>query len=349
MIRLVLAVAVLALSGRFAGAGPSVVVVFEGSTPCEGPIRAILQIPPAAKADLIEWELTLEQPSSTADTGTYRLRYAYGATQAGQPGLGAHTAHVERRGSWSLATAAQTSSRAKTYKLSGGLSLWKLSDNILHVLHADGRLMVGNGGWSYTLIRSDASEPRVDPALIAADGGDEPRTISPVSKGPNVSGVFEGRTPCHGIARELAAAVRPGCWKLKWRVTLLRDPRSYEPTTYKVEGTLYGSHAREGQWLTTRGTADDPKAMVYELLPRSQHRRILLLKGDDNVLFLLDQSRRPLIGTAQNTYTLDRRLSAFSAHPPPLAPAPLASTEGWLTQNLNKTGVRLWTDHCREV
>jgi hypothetical protein len=193
--------------------------------------------------------------------------------------------------------------------LSGGLSLWKLNDNILHVLNADGSLMVGNGGWSYTLIRRDVSEPRVDPAVIAADGGDEPRTISPVSKGQDVFGVFEGRTPCHGIARELAAAVRPGCWKLKWRVTLFQDPRSHEPTTYKVEGTLYGSNARQGQWRTTRGTADDPKAMVYELLPGAQHRRILLLSGDDNVLFFLDQNRRPLIGTEQNTYTLDRRMS----------------------------------------
>ena len=118
-------------------------------------------------------------------------------------------------------------------------------------------------------------------------------------------GAFEGRTPCHGIAWELAADLRPGCWKLKWRVTLFQDPRSDEPTTYKVEGTLYGSNAREGQWRTTRGAADDPNAMVYELLPNSQHRRMLFLKGDDNVLFLLDQSRRPLVGTAQNTYTLE--------------------------------------------
>ena len=119
-----------------------------------------------------------------------------------------------------------------------------------------------------------------------------------------------GKSISHsGIARELAAAVRPGCWKLKWRVTLFQDPRSDEPTTYKVEGTLYGSNAREGQWRTRRGAMDDPSAMVYELLPNSQHRRILLSKGDDNVLFLLDQSRRPLVGTAQNTCTLDRRTS----------------------------------------
>jgi hypothetical protein len=124
-----------------------------------------------------------------------------------------------------------------------------------------------------------------------------------------VFGVFEGRTPCHGIAHELAVTARPGCCKLKWRVTILQDPHSHEPTTYKVEGTLYGSGAREGRWRMTRGTADDPQATVYELFPSLEHRSILLLKGDDNVLFFLDPSRRPLIGTAQNTYTLDRRMS----------------------------------------
>jgi hypothetical protein len=307
--RVVLGFAVIVLSGGIAAGTPSVAAVFEGSTPCDNPIRTILQIPPDAKADLIEWELTLQQAAATSKTGTYHLWYAYGATEAGRPGLAPNTTRHERRGTWSLAHGAQASTRAITYKLSTGLVFWKLNDNILHVLNADGSLMVGNGGWSYTLIRRDASEPRVDPAVIAADADDGPRTISPLASGPAVFGVFEGRTPCHGIARELAVAARPGCWKLKWRVTLLQDPHSHEPTTYKVEGTLYGSGAREGRWRMTRGTADDPQAMIYELLPSSEHRSILLLKGNDNVLFFLDRGRRPLIGTAQNTYTLDRRIS----------------------------------------
>jgi hypothetical protein len=299
--RVVLAVAVLGLSGAFAVAKPGGPDAFEGSTPSDEPIRAILQIPPDAKAELIEWEMTLQPAPSGGESGTYWLRYAYGATRAGRSGLAPDAPRVERRGSWSL--------HANTYKLSGGLSFRKVSADLLHLLNADGSLMVGNGGWSYTLIRRDAAERRVDAALIAADPGDEPRTISPLSRGPDVFGVFEGRTPCQGIARDLGAAARPGCWKVKWRVTLFQDPRSNEPTTYKAEGTLYGSHAREGKWRMTRGTPDDPQARVYELLPSSQHRAIHLLKGDDNVLFFVDQGRRLLVGTAQNTYTLDRRVS----------------------------------------
>ena len=38
---------------------------------------------------------------------------------------------------------------------------------------------------------------------------------------------------------------------------------------------------------------------------------------------------------------------ACETHPPPLPPPPLASTDGSLTENLNKTGVRLWTDRSR--
>jgi hypothetical protein len=192
--------------------------------------------------------------------------------------------------------------------LSGGLSLLRISDDILHVLNTDGSLMVGNGGWSYTLNRRDALEPAVDPALVAADPGDEGRTISPLSTGSHVFGVFEGRTPCQAVARVLGIAARPACWKAKWRVTLFNDPQTHKPTTYKLEGTLFRSAAREGNWRMASGAAGDPKATVYELTSGSGQREMRLLKGDHNVLFFLDEQRRPLTGTARNAYTLDRRI-----------------------------------------
>jgi hypothetical protein len=75
--------------------------------------------------------------------------------------------------------------------------------------------MVGNGGWSYTLSREDLAEPLVDPRQAPPDGG-EPRTLSPVSTGPTVFGVFDGRTPCQGIARDLQIQVAAGCAKSKF-------------------------------------------------------------------------------------------------------------------------------------
>jgi hypothetical protein len=286
-----------------AATDPAIHGVFVGSTPCGGAVSAMLGIPPEAKAELIEWKLTLYQ-SRDAQSAAYHLRWSYGPTVPNQPGLSRNAPANERRGTWRIRT--DSASRVTTYEL-GGISLLEVSRDVVHLLAADRSLLIGDGGWSYTLTRETALEPKVDPALVATDAGGESRTISPASIGPTVFGVFEGRTPCQRIARELGAAVRPGCSKLKWRVTLYQHPQSRQPSTYKVEGTLYGSGTREGTWQIQRGTPDDAGRTVYTLQPAAGQRNLLLLKGDDNVLFFLDSGRRPLTGTAGNSYTLDRR------------------------------------------
>jgi hypothetical protein len=295
-------ITVPAASQRAANA-PSIYGVFVGSTPGGEAVRAMLGIPPQAKAELIEWKLTLYE-GRDAPSAAYHLRWSYGPTAPNQPGLSENAAANERRGTWRMRT--DSASRVTTYDL-GGISLLEVSRDVVHLLAADRSLLVGDGGWSYTLTRESALEPKVDPSLAATDAGGESRTISPVSTGSTVFGVFEGRTPCQRIARELGAAVRPGCWKLKWRVTLYQHPQSRQPGTYKVEGTLYGSGAREGAWQIQRGTPGEAGATVYTLQPAAGQRRLSLLKGDDNVLFFLDSERRPLTGTAGNSYTLDRR------------------------------------------
>jgi hypothetical protein len=45
---------------------------------------------------------------------------------------------------------------------------------------------------------------------------------------------------------------------------------------------------------------------VYQLSPTPDQSALLLLKGDDNVLFLLNQKREPLVGHADFSYTLNR-------------------------------------------
>src|SRR5262245_3534959 len=85
--------------------------------------------------------------------------------------------------------------------------------------------------------------------------------LSPVSSGPSVFGVFEGRTPAAGIARELK--IDPG-WdriKLKWRVTLFQDQDTKAPTTYKVENSFLRDKRREGTWSIERRDG----AVMYHL------------------------------------------------------------------------------------
>jgi hypothetical protein len=131
--------------------------------------------------------------------------------------------------------------------------------------------------------------------------------ISPLATGPAVFGVFEGRSPCQGIARELKIAVAAACTKAKWRVTLYQNPETLAPTVYKVEGSLHPSGASEGRWTLIRGTQKDPNAIVYRLEPTTTEPSLFLLKGDDNVLFLLDRNRSPLVGHGDFSYALNRR------------------------------------------
>ena len=284
---------------------PAETRVFVGSTPCAEALRTLLAIPGDAKAELIEWELTLAEAAQPRGAATYHLRYKFGQTRPNQPGLDATAASLERRGSWRLEQAARRQPATGVVVLDNGLSLLKVSDTILHAAAPDGSLMAGTGGWSYTLNRRDAVEQDVDPRLVAADPGDPDRTTSRAT-GPTVLGIFDGRTPCQGIAREIGAAARPGCGKAKWRLTLFQDPTTRQPTTYRLEGNVYASRPREGTWRIGRGATGLADAEVYELAPPNGELPALLLKGDDRVLFFLDRNRRPLTGNARNAYTLDR-------------------------------------------
>jgi hypothetical protein len=305
MMRRLVVAALLAAASLSEPAAASRTTVFVGSTPCDDGIRTLLDIPRAANPELIEWELSLSDAGEGSTSGSYELRYRFGRTRPNQPGLDADAARRERRGTWRTETRMRQQAAAPVVKLDGGVSLLRVGDTILHLLESDGRLMSGNGGWSYTLNRGDAIEQMVPDGLAYADPGDAPRTTSRAT-GPSVFGLFDGRTPCQGIARELGIAPRPGCWKAKWRLTLFHDPKTHEPTTYRLEGTLYGARPREGSWRISRGIPGAPDAEVYELGSTNGESQALLLKGDERVLFFLGRDRRPLTGNARNAYTLDR-------------------------------------------
>jgi hypothetical protein len=276
---------------------------FVGSSPCDSAIRALLRIPAEVDAELMEWKLSLHQDSKTESPAKFTLRCDYGPTIAGKPGLGKRTGTVERQGRWSIRKGTNENPDAVVYELAGAVALVQIDKDVLHVLNRDRSLMVGNGGWSYTLSRASTAEKPGD----ASRAADLSYPIAAVSAGRGVSGVFEGRTPCHGIARALKQPEHPGCIKAKWRVTLYQDPKSGAPTTYKVEGTLYRKAAREGKWSIERGASGDTPPVVYRLAPTETDGALYLIRGDGNVLFFLDQNRRPLVGHAEFSYTLNRR------------------------------------------
>ena len=215
---------------------------------------------------------------------------------AADPGL-AHAPHVSLSG-----TLEQTGS---TYRLTttGGksISLRQVSSTLLQLLDGQNHLMVGNSAASYTLNRSDVLDDPGQPETIFG----ESYAPLPRASGSTVIGIFGGRSPCTSILRELRITLNDGCQRLKWRVTLFQDSLTRQPTSYRIEGSLH-HRGREGALRMIRGTAWDPNAVVYQLDGTASEGPMLLWKGDDNVLFMLDQHKQPLVGTIAFSYTLNR-------------------------------------------
>jgi hypothetical protein len=217
---------------------------------------------------------------------------------------------VELDGTWEIIKGGQlkagpTFYRITTAKPQRSLSFVKVGDHLLHLLNPDASLAVGTGGESYTLNLASHTETPGDRDQVN-NAPEISYKISPMATGPTVFGVFEGRTPCQGISRELKKEAHPGCIKSKWRVTLYKNPETSVPTTCKVEGSLFREGAREGTWSIARGAAMDANATVYQLNATPTQPTLLLLKGDDNVLFFLNQNRELLVGHAEFSYTLNR-------------------------------------------
>jgi len=282
--------------------GLVVVGVFVGSTPNNETISRRLNTPTHIEPP-VHWELTLYRDAKNQSPTSYKLRCDYAAsTNVGKQ------SQIERTGLCKLTKGTKFKPNATVLELDGLVSLFKVDENLLHFLDAEGGLMVGDGGFSFTLNRTTAAESPQQPP--PANAPSVSYKLSPQSTGPTVYGVFEGRTPCMGIARELGITLDAHRMKCKWRVTLLQNPETKSPTTYKVEGSFYRGDLREGNWSIVRGPDTDSLATVYRLEPARGENALLLLKGDDNVLFFADQKSKPLVGHAEFSYTLNRKFAS---------------------------------------
>ncbi len=142
-------------------------------------------------------------------------------------------------------------------------------------------------------------------------------TFHPIPKGPSVFGVFEERCPCREIASQLNIATDADCVMLKLDITLYQDSVTFQPTTYtlsivgggnvvKQEGGSYRQKVLEGKWAIVKGIKSNSNAEVYELELSTPGSYLYLLKGDDNVLFILDENKEFRVGNEDFSYTLNR-------------------------------------------
>jgi hypothetical protein len=118
-----------------------------------------------------------------------------------------------------------------------------------------------------------------------------------------VVAVFEGRTPCGQIATRFTGFPSQNCEKIKWQLTLFRNRQSQLPSAFLYEGTRT---SRRGSWVIQRGTPTDADAEVYRLTTKPTGETLHLLNIGGQVLLLLDDQLRVVVGDASWSYTLNR-------------------------------------------
>jgi len=142
-------------------------------------------------------------------------------------------------------------------------------------------------------------------------------TFRPIPKGPSVLGIFEGRPPCLETARQLRIPIPDDCEKLKWDLVFYQDSVTLQPSTFTLhiigggdvvnqDGGSYQQKWLAGRWAIVQGFKSDPNAEIYALEFDNPKVRLDLFKGDENVLFVLDENQEFRIGNADFSYTLNR-------------------------------------------
>ena len=278
---------------------------FVGTTPCGDAVRAFVGgMQAGARCHAIRWELAL---GTAEDPNRWRLTAVYGVPPATNPNAMVDGPTVTKQGTLTGSSVQRLGAASTVFRLTSdagsSIAFARIGGDLVNLARDDGSLVPGTTAYSYTLTRADRVEPPVVEISRAAEGS---YTLSPKETGSQVFGIFGGRSPCAGVARELKLTDAEGCVRVKWRVTLLKDPRTNEPTTYKVDNSLNRGRSWTGAWRIVRGAPGFPDATVYQLDAEASHGPILLLGGDDNLVLFLDRQRQLLPGTADLSYTLSR-------------------------------------------
>jgi hypothetical protein len=246
---------------------------FTGSTPARAAvIRNFLGISLTDSVDFIRWNFVFGDKK-------YSLTCNYGIGKPNTNGFynGGKIAKID--GDFT---------REKNYLvlMNAGKKLYlaELNQNLLHLADEKKNLLVGTGGWSYTLNKLSASET-------------DQFSLSPTPIILKDSMSFHGRTPCRGIDS------RPECRKLKWSMVLYADPKTNQPTTYRIRGTTFENRARTGQWKISKGKDG---RIIYELDFPDNRKPFYLLKLDDNNVIFTDEKGNLLVGDLDFSYSLSR-------------------------------------------
>ena len=248
---------------------------YTASTPAGNEVRDFLGISQVDSMDFIRWKLKI------IDGKEFNLSCTYGIGKPNTNGF-IDEKKVERKGTANLKNDVLTLSRQDKV-----LSLLILNDNIIHILNKQGTMMVGNGGWSYTL----NSVKKVPTSQI---------NFKWQETGFRDSVSFEGRTPCRGIEELMYGTTRPECYKKKWLVRLYRNGDT-KSGTYKIGGTV---PSKTGKWKLKENAGGK---IIYSL-DLNNGNTLDLLQTDENIVYIMDPKGGLMVGDHDFSYSLNRRI-----------------------------------------
>ena len=250
---------------------------YTGSTPAGTVIRSFLGIPLTDSVDFIRWRFILSDDR-------YQLQCNYGIGKPNTNGFINGGSKIQLTGQWRK--------EKNYYQFQNGtkpLKAVELNADLLHLLNPDNSLLVGNGGWSYTL--NNITPSGTDQINIAA---------APTVLKDSIA--FQGRTPCH-----VPGVIAPGslCYKLKWYIVLYANVQKNIPGSYKVFGTRWRKEGGQtGNWKIIAGKNG---RTIYQLNDDNGNGFLYLLKLDEHILVFIDAQGKLLVGDEDFSYTLNSR------------------------------------------
>jgi hypothetical protein len=269
-------------------------LVLTGSTAGDPLIKRMLKIPAQTAVDFIRWNLVLQ------DDHQFSLDIQFGESQPNTLGFKNGGVKNSFTGSYTVTASDhfKVLYRLSSSDLPGMIALVKISENVFHLLNAQGEFMNGNGGWSYSLNRHKTVEPNT--ILIKSSGKED----------QSARVIYEGRTPCREIAAEHPEMkVSPACFKLKWQLVLNRDPVTFLPTTFMIRKIIDGKAQNvSGKWIIQKGTGINQGQVIYIIEPDKPAESISFLVADRHVLFFLNKQQQPYVGNADFGFALNRKL-----------------------------------------
>lgn len=131
--------------------------------------------------------------------------------------------------------------------------------------------------------------------------------------------VFAGTTPCGQLIRPVHnISSGTDCALVEWELTLLRDPVTRQPATYRL--TAYSRHIlpdnsysrpavkneSAGKWNIVQSNGAHAHSVIYQLVPGHPAPTLRFVKLGDNLLHLLDEKDQYMTGDPFQSYTLNR-------------------------------------------